>query len=95
MKNLNYLLIIASFVILSFNQCYGQISTLSNTPVGTPPEYVGWDATATIPLEIRHNHTTTPQAINFFTNNTFRMTLTGANGFLGIGSTITTPSFQL
>jgi hypothetical protein len=39
------------------------------------------------PLNLKTTFTTTPQPINFFTNNTFRMTI-GANGLVGIGNNL-------
>jgi hypothetical protein len=89
MKNQTYILLIA-LIALSTVKSFGQITTSSNTPSGVSPEYVGWDGFANIPLDIL---TTNADNIDFYTGSTFRMTLLGANGFLGIG--LTAPNFRL
>src|SRR5690554_805483 len=55
-----------------------QVSTLGNS--GNPTDYIGWNATQAFPLQIRHNAN---QPINFFTGNTQRMTILGADNLLG------------
>ena len=48
-------------------------------------------STVTVPLELKTTNTTTPQPINFYTNNTQKMTIVGSSGatdgYVGIGTT--------
>lgn len=74
---------------------WAQVSTPFNIPgTLTPPDYVGWDGSTTIPLEIRHNGN---EPIDFYTDSIQRMrlwesstnTINGfpsiiQNGFVGI-----------
>ena len=92
MKKLSfYLLFNLIFCVVNCTFVYSQVSVGVNFGGGT--DYVGWDISMLgTPLEIQ---TTAPDDINFSTGATFRMTIGGASGFVGIGSTLTIPSFQL
>ena len=93
MKNMKHLIlvIITILSIISYTDSFAQVSTNANS--GAIGDYVGWDISMLgTPLEIQ---TTAPDDINFSTGATFRMTIGGASGFVGIGSTLTIPSFQL
>jgi hypothetical protein len=73
-----YFLIGVSVFLVS--NSFGQISHLSNNG-GTAGNYVGWNATNNVPLEIRHNGN---QDIDFFTDSTQQMTIKN-DGLVGIG----------
>lgn len=63
---------------------YGQVSVSNNNAGGA--NYVGWDNSVAVPLEIRTNNTTTPQPIDFYTSSMPWMTL-DVSGNLGISQT--------
>ncbi len=66
------------------NSILGQVSVSNNNAGGA--NYVGWDNSVAVPLEIRTNNTTSPQPINFYTSNAPWMTLSTI-GYLGISQT--------
>ncbi|MBK8876255.1 MAG: tail fiber domain-containing protein [Bacteroidetes bacterium] len=90
MKTLKTTLMFAIVQILIYNLGFGQSSIPGNS--GAAGDYLGWDNLTAIPLDIRHNNTTTPQNIDFYTDNTLRMSIVGNtgfnNGFVGIGSNL-------
>ena len=70
-----------------------QVSELDNNSANTA-HYLGWDASTTFPLNIRHNNNIANSDINFWTRNLQRMTLTD-NGLVGIGLTAPTSLLHL
>ena len=99
MKRIIKTVLILLIIISDSKITNAQVSTGFN--FGSLGDYVGWDGTTTIPLDIRHNNTTTPQNIDFYTDNSLRMSIVGNtginNGFVGIGSNLGAyvSSFQL
>jgi uncharacterized membrane protein SpoIIM required for sporulation len=81
------LLLTTSFLVEAFI-VNAQVSTLGNSS-GNSAHYVGWNSGVTFPLDIKHD---AAQPINFFTNNTQRMTIL-STGEVGIG--ITAPAYLL
>src|SRR5215204_4431305 len=81
------LFLIYSQIILSQTTISGS-GGAGHSTIGTATDnYVGWDNTTTIPLEIRQDNTgANARSINFYTNATERMSLT-AGGNLGISDT--------
>jgi hypothetical protein len=71
---------------ISFSQATS--AGFGNTPVSlAPPDYIGWNSSVNIPLDIRHDG---PFPINFYTNfssfTTPRMTIDGVTGNVGMGT---------
>jgi hypothetical protein len=64
---------------------FGQVTTLGNVN-GTATDFLGWNNTVTIGLNINHKTNSTASDINFLTRNTQRMQLND-NGLLGLGLT--------
>lgn len=58
MKTLKTTLMFAIVQILICNLGYGQSSIIGNS--GAAGDYLGWDNLTAIPLDIRHNNTTSP-----------------------------------
>lgn len=93
-KITNYFFVLIAAISTNSNYCLGQATSSDplrpapapNQPFSTSPaDYLGWDATVTIPLEIRQKNTTSPQPIEFYTSNLIRMIIDGPNGDVGIG----------
>ena len=87
-------LFVASFVLLC--QSFGsisQVTTLGNVNQAAT-DFLGWNNTVTIALNINHKANTAASDINFLTRNTQRMVLTD-NGLLGLGSSTTAPFSML
>ena len=85
------------------NYCFSQASSSSptlpapapNQPFSTsPPDFLGWDATVNIPLQIRQDNITTPYSIEFWTNATKQMEIDGTTGDVGIGASPLSPFKQ-
>lgn len=97
MKTSTKLLLILLPFICEIELSYGQSSVIGNN--GSLGEYLGWDNITTIPLDIRHNNTTSPQNIDFYTDNTFQMTILGNNlynnGFVGVGLSLPRLKFEV
>ena len=87
MKRFIKTVLILLMIIRDSEMTNAQVSTGFN--FGRLVDYVGWDGTTTIPLDIRHNNTANPQNIDFYTDSTFQMTILGNNvynnGFVGVG----------
>lgn len=88
-KNI-YLIILIVGTHINFNKVFCQATsgystaTNPNRPVATsPPDYLGWDATVTIPLEIRHD---ADKEIQFWTNGGYRARIGNSTEFgLSVG----------
>jgi hypothetical protein len=78
MKRITTILLLA---ILQKLCVLGQVSHTGNAPIGGN-EFVGWNGTATKPMDIRNNAT---YAIDFYTDSLFRVTIDSLNGFIGAG----------
>ncbi len=101
MKNiLNNLFVMVITFITCTNYCVGQASSSSpiqpapapNQPFSSsPPDFLGWDATVTIPLQIRQDNISTPYSIEFWTNAVMQMEIDGATGNVGMGTAPLSP----
>ncbi|MBL7914902.1 MAG: hypothetical protein JNL49_07640 [Bacteroidia bacterium] len=93
------ILIVCLVLITHISVVIAQVSTPFNFGSGTGAEFVGWDGSMTIPLDIRHNNTTNPQNIDFYTDSTFQMTILGNNvynnGFVGVGLSLPRLKFEV
>jgi len=86
-------LIVITLTVLSLNT-FGQVTNV--THAGNAGEYVGWDGSTPIDLDIVHSNV--GYNINFWTNNGTginRNMVIDQNGYVGIGSTVIPPSHQL
>lgn len=80
-------------LILQTQRLMAQVAELDNLGNFTT-SYLGWDASTTFPLNIRHNNNIANSDINFWTRNTQRMQLND-NGLLGLGLTTQTSLLHL
>ena len=88
MKKLAFLL---SMLLMISVKIFSQSDVVGITGhIGVSGYYVGWDATTTIPLEIRtYNTGVNAQPIRFFTNGTTQhMEIDGLTVYLGVGTTL-------
>ena len=79
MKIITRWIVIIWIMVQSYINCIAQVSTGFN--FGIVSDYVGWNAGQPFPLTIQHLGI---QPINFLTDNQQRMTILGANGFVGM-----------
>lgn len=88
-KTLAFLILLYTFNI---NQkLYAQATSAGaaftpNQPNTAGVDYLGWDNTVTVPLEIRHDNP--GYSITFHTNGAPQMTIDGTTGFVGVGTTL-------
>lgn len=74
-----------SLNIINLNSVFGQATSgfttagTANRPVSTnPPDFLGWDNTVTIPLEIRHDN---DDVIQFWINGDYRARIGNSSEF--------------
>ncbi len=95
MKNKFEYIIVLSLILCNVSLIFAQSTSatfnviIPNRPNIAGNDYVGWDNTVNVPLEIRHNAN---QSIIFYTTGIQRATILG-NGRVGIG--INNPLWQL
>jgi hypothetical protein len=91
MKNVIYFICI---LLLNAINISAQVTVANNNAGGS--NFVGWDNSVTIPLQIRQDHISPAFSIEFWTNQIHQMELDGASGNLGIGnSVIANPQYKL
>ena len=66
MKKLLQIIVLIGMMMLSYFNIKAQVTTPFN--IGGIGDYVGWDGSTNMPLDIKTKNSTYPQPINFYTN---------------------------